>query len=116
VQALSGKWWFAAPSYAALLLRLALGVAVFVFTLHDKEFPVYRALHGVTGSMCLVVSAFVSTQLHTSLLLLIRDDAGGYLEHCLAMYLPPQPKVAVPGVSVVSLPLDPDLPTDLISL
>jgi hypothetical protein len=44
---------------------------VYVFTLHDKEFPIYRAVHGITGSIILVVSIFVSAHVHTPLSLLI---------------------------------------------
>jgi hypothetical protein len=73
VQVLSGKWWLVAPSYVASLFSVAIGFAVFAFTLHDKEFPIYRAVHGVTGSMILVVTALVTAHIHTTPSLLTRD-------------------------------------------
>jgi hypothetical protein len=76
---------------------------VFVFTLHDKNFLVFRAVHGIIAGMCLISSVFVSAHVHAISFVLIYDDTDGHLEYYLAMHLLAQTQVAVQKVSSILL-------------
>jgi hypothetical protein len=59
VLVLSGKWWLAAPAWAAQAVRALSGIAVFVITLQDKELSVFRAKHSYIMDSSLSISAAV---------------------------------------------------------
>jgi hypothetical protein len=62
VHVLSGKWWTAAPAYAAQLFRASIGIAVAVLCDQSKELSIFHARYGYVVSISLTLSVVVSRE------------------------------------------------------
>jgi hypothetical protein len=67
VHVLSGKWWTAAPAYAAQIFRASIGIAVAVLCEQSQELTIFHARYGYVVSISLTLSVVVSRESSRSL-------------------------------------------------